>query len=197
MVFPNKYSMRATILGVILAISIWLLCLVVFKSDQLRLATSYTGRVSAILFLPVFVARPMVDLFGQTRFGILMRQRSSFGLALAGNHHIHMILLTVYLIGEGAGKEAFLLNPGLYIYFLLVLMNVTSFPSSRKILSKRTINIIHIAGLYALAIAFFETLVLSVFTGQEGGVFRLIYSGLFLLAIGIRVAAKISNKKSA
>ena len=194
MVFPYKHPWKATLLGVALAIFIWLSCVVFLTTDQLQLSTRYTGRASGLLFLPVFIARPLVDIFGQARFGNLLRQRAALGLLLAGNHHVHMILLTVYLIGEGVGLTAFTLNPALYIYILLLMMNLTSFPLARAIFSRKTINLIHTVGLYALAIAFFETLVLSVFTGEETGVFRIGYSFLYLSALVIRITAFLMNK---
>jgi len=164
--------------------------------EPLRRATNFTGRASALLFLPVFIARPLVDIFGAARFGKLLRKRAFLGLTLAGNHHVHMILLTVLLVGEGAGITAFIFNPGLYIYGVLILMNITSFTSVKRRLSAKTINRIHWIGLYALAAAFFETLILSVFMGVEGGAFRWVYTGLFFTALGIRGYAGLKQKRA-
>lgn len=194
MVFPYKYSLRASLLGVLLAAITWLVFRFSHPVDGLRLATMWTGRISALIFLPVLVARPLADLFGPGRFGALLRHRSGLGQILAGNHHIHMILLTVYLIGEGAPAQTWFYNPGLYIYGLLIAMHVTSFPSVQSKLSKTLVNRIHWIGLYALTAAFFVTLILSLFMGEESGVFRWSYAVLFVIAFAIRGVAYIKRK---
>lgn len=195
MVLPTKYPLRATLSGVLIAIFIWGAASIFVQDESLRLATSYTGRLSALLFLIIFTARPLVDLYGPNRFGGLLRLRGSFGLILAGNHHVHMVILTLLLLGENAPLTSFILNPALYIYLLLVVMNITSFPSVKHRLKKGVIDKIHFVGLYALGIAFFETLVLSVIMGSEGGYFRHLYALLFFIALGIRIAAFLQNQR--
>ena len=194
MVYRYKHPFVATVSGVAAGIAVWLLCELVYADDGLRTATRYTGRLSGLLFLFVFIARPMVDLFSTSRTGWMVRLRPAVGLMLAGNHHVHMVLLTVLLIGEGESWVSFVTNPGLYIYFILIAMNVTSFPQMRKHVSMQSINLIHLAGLYALAAAFFQTLVLSVFLGEEGGLFRMAYLVMFIAAVAIRAAARFSDR---
>ncbi len=189
MVFPYKHPWKAVGLGVAIAFATIAVTQLLLDETALQMATRWTGRISAMLFIPVLLARPLVDLFGAKRFGSLLRQRAGFGLTLAGNHHVHMILLTVYLIGEGAAASDFYLNPGLYIYFVLVGMNVTSFPKLAKTLPRIFVKWLHIVGIYALAAAFFTTLILSQITGEETGTFRLAYAIIFALCFALRIAA--------
>ncbi len=193
MVFPYSHPWKALGLGVVTGLATLAAMHVLFDDTALQMATRWTGRISALLFLPVVVARPLVDMFGSKRFGALLRQRAGFGLVLAGNHHVHMVLLTVYLIGEGAAASDFYLNPGLYIYFLLVGMNVTSFPKLAKTLPRSFVRWLHVVGLYALAAAFFSTLLLSQLTGEETGWFRLSYLIVFALCFAIRFAAALKK----
>lgn len=196
MVLPYAYSVRASLAGFVLAVTILVGFMIWDADDGLHLATRWTGRASALIFLPIFVARPLIDLFGPKYFAWLIRHRSGLGQALASNHHIHMVILTVYLIGEGAPASAWFHNPGLYIYGFLIAMHVTSFPSVQKKISKTFLNRLHWFGLYALASAFFGTLILSIFLGEEGGAFRWTYMLLFFTALGLRAFSFISKVRS-
>lgn len=195
MVHRYKHPLKATLIGIALALLILAACQIIFSQEPLRLATLYTGRASALLFLPVLAARPLTQLFKASIFKSLMRQRAAFGLILAGNHHVHMVLLTLYLVGEGMGPLVFFLNPGLYIYVLLILMNLTSFPKARKWVSKKTIDRIHWIGLYALSAAFLQTISLNVITGDKVGIFYWVFTAAIIAAFGVRVAAKIRQRK--
>lgn len=195
MVHPYRHVLKATLAGIILALIISAASQLLFPEEALRRATLYTGRASALLFLPVFAARPLTHLFKAPIFKTLMRQRAAFGLILAGNHHVHMVLLTIYLVGEGMGPLVFFLNPGLYIYGLLILMNLTSFPKARKWVSTKTIDRLHWIGLYALSAAFLQTISLNVITGDKEGYFYWVFTAAILAAFGLRIAAKLGSLK--
>jgi len=195
MVLPYRYGWQASLIGIGLALLILTGFQLSRSEDGLELATMWTGRASALLFLPILAARPLVDLYGPKRWGPLLRQRSGLGQILAGNHHIHMILLTVYLIGEGAPATAWFYNPGLYIYGILIGMHVTSFPTVQRKLSKTLVNRLHWIGLYAIGAAFFETLILSTIMGTESGAFRWSYLVLFFGVLAIRTIAFLKKRK--
>ncbi|MEO9462534.1 MAG: hypothetical protein ABJ242_07355 [Marinomonas sp.] len=196
MVFPYKHPWKALGLGVAIAFATIAATHALLDETALQMATRWTGRISALLFIPVLLARPLVDLFGGQRFGFLLRQRARFGLTLAGNHHVHMVLLTVYLMGEGAPASDIYLNPGLYIYFVLIGMNITSFPKLAKALPKSFVKWLHIIGIYALAAAFFSTLILSQITGEDSDAFRLTYAIVFALCFAVRIAAGTKRLKA-
>lgn len=191
MVIPYATPWRALALGVAIGVTTLVATRFLFDDSALQMATRWTGRLSALLFIPVLAARPAVDLFGARMFGALLRQRAGIGLALAGNHHVHMVLLTIYLLGEGAQAPDFYLNPGLYIYIVLVGMNVTSFPNAARALPPSVIRWLHLVGIYALALAFFTTVIFSQLTDDASNVFRVAYGVLFALCFGLRVAARL------
>lgn len=193
MVLPYRHPWKALALGCLIAFITFGICYLSFDEAALQMATRWTGRISAVLFLPVFIARPLVDLLGAQAAGSLLRNRSGIGLALAGNHHVHMVLLTIYLLREGAKAADFYTNPGLYIYVILIAMNVTSFPRIARAMPKPAVRWIHLIGLYALAVAFFETLILSQLLGEETGSFRITYAIIFFVCIAIRTAAGIKR----
>lgn len=194
MVLPYRFPFRALILGGLLGLSILGACYAAGLYEPLRIATRWTGRMSALLFIPIFVARPLVTLLGNGRAGKLLRHRAGLGLVLAGNHHVHMVLLFILLTGEGATWVDFLSNPGLYIYGLLIVMNVTSFPAIARTLPRQVVRWLHRVGIYALAGAFFSTLTLSIITGEEDGLFRYCYSIVFVLCLLIRLLADLSER---
>jgi len=193
MVLPYQHPWKSLAFGIALGLAILGVCYAVLEETALQMATRWTGRASALLFLPVFIARPLVDLFGGKTAGPLLRHRSGIGLTLAGNHHVHMVLLTIYLLGEGRSAASLFANPGLYIYFALIAMNVTSFPRLARALPRPLVRWIHFIGLYALAIAFFETLILSQFMGEETGVFRMAYAAVFFVGLLVRLVAGVKR----
>lgn len=195
MVLPYKYPLRALAIGVALGLSILGACYAAGVEDPLRTATRFTGCASALLFLPVFIARPLVTIFGGARAGGLLRHRAGLGVALAGNHHVHMGLVAMVLVSDGATMREVIANPALYIYGLLILMNVTSFPAIARRWPREAVRWVHLIGLYALAVAFFETLVLSLITGAEGGVFRFGYAIAFVLCVLIRIFAGVYGRR--
>lgn len=195
MILPYKYPLCALTLGVALGLSIIGACYVAGLGDPLRTATRVTGCASALLFLPVFIARPLVTLFGGASAGGLLRHRAGLGVALAGNHHVHMGLVAMVLASDGATLGDVIANPALYIYVLLILMNVTSFPSLARKFPRGAVRWLHLIGMYALAVAFFETLVLSLITGAEGGGFRLGYAIIFVVCVLIRVFSGLYGRR--
>lgn len=164
--------------------------------EPLRMATVYTGRASAILFLFIFLARPASQLFSGPGFKTLLRRRPALGYMLAGNHHVHMILLTIFLVGEGEGPATFFLNPGLYIYGLLIAMNLTGFEFVKCRLSKTAIDRIHVLGLYALAAAFAQILSLKLLSPDTRGIFYAVFTAILIAGFILRITAYFKTRKS-
>ncbi len=94
-----------------------------------------SARTAFLIYLIVFVARPLRQLFVTDMTAWLLRERRSFGLAFATVHLVHAALL-VYFADTLAGFEFRFPNDliGGGVYLLIVLMVITSFDGPARTL---------------------------------------------------------------
>ena len=127
--------------------------------ESLRVMLRLTARLAFLVYLLVFIARPLRQLVRTNATRWLLSERRSFGLAMASIHFVHMALI-VYRASYSPEFEFEFPNQiiGSIIYGLMLLMVITSFERPARMIGPRNWRRLHKTGLYALGIAFLSTL---------------------------------------
>jgi DMSO/TMAO reductase YedYZ heme-binding membrane subunit len=133
-----------------------------------QLFARQTARFSVLLFLLVFVARPVATLWRTpaTR-GLLMRRRQ-LGLAFALAHAIHFVALLAFLRFRGTSFEAGD-APALLAYVIIALMAVTSSNAAVRLLG-RWWKRLHRVGIWYVFLIFLAAYGGRVVAGPEEAV---------------------------
>ena len=152
----------AVLFGVALPVA--LACLLYLRAyelndDNLVLLLTLTARVAFMIFLVIFIARPLRQLLPNDLTKWLLRERRSIGIAFAAVHTVHLgliftrldvaSLLDRPLIGTAVGATA---------YLLMYLMLLTSFNAPASRIGPRNWRRLHKTGLYFIGFVFFATL---------------------------------------
>jgi DMSO/TMAO reductase YedYZ heme-binding membrane subunit len=155
--------------------------------EHLRQMLRLSAWMALLIYLVVFVTRPLNQLVGSSFSRTLLRNRRYFGITLAAVMSVHLVLLLI--VNDQAFK-----NVGPIVYVLLFLMLLTSFDSAPAKLGPRNWRLLHKTGLYGLGFAY----ALAVGGAFLKTPFDPVYLALTILmtaAITIRVAAFWKQRK--
>ena len=129
------------------------------NDETLRAMLRLTARLAFLVYLLVFIARPLRQLVRTSATRWFLSERRSFGLAMAAIHFVHMALI-VYRASYSPEFEfefpAQII--GSLIYVLMLGMVITSFERPARAIGPRNWRRLHKIGLYALGVAFLSTL---------------------------------------
>jgi len=129
------------------------------NDENIQFLLRVTARVAFLLYLIVFIARPLQQLFATNTTKWMLRERRSFGLAFGTVHLVHGALI-IYL-ADTSSSFALEFSQNLFgggIYLLILLMMITSFNDPARVLGTANWRLLHKLGLYAIGIAFVQTL---------------------------------------
>lgn len=151
----------ATLIGAIaltLAACLLYLGLAGASDANIRLVLRLSARIAFLLLLVVFVARPLRQLFRTPQTAWLLRNRPLVGVAFAGVHFAHLMVI-VYRSRQTADFDFTLADnlPGALVYLTIVAMVVTTFGGPRRAMGPKAWRILHKAGLYFVTAAFAQT----------------------------------------
>ena len=145
-----------------------------------------TALTSFLIYLFLFVARPLQQLVDSRIARSMKRNRRYFGIALAGSHTVHLILITMFVFGTGV-PSGVLVSGGI-AYAFLYLMLITSFDAPAAAIGPVAWRRLHKAGLYWIGGIFTFTLGKN-FIANPGSLVHQIIVVLILAAISVRVIA--------
>jgi methionine sulfoxide reductase heme-binding subunit len=122
----------------------------------LRALTRFTVRVSFAVFLPVYSAAPLRQLFPSPVTRWLLRNRRYLGVSFAWAHGLHAIAIAMLALLLGDAFEAGLATPvgGGLAYLLVAAMALTSFDRTARWLGPHRWGLLHRAGLHWLWFVF-------------------------------------------
>jgi len=144
----------AATLGAGLLASFALLNAAGFTEENVQVLLRLTARTSFVILLFVFVARPLHQFFKTHSTSRLLRRRRLLGIAFAGMHTAHLLLI-FYRVQIGEDFELVARNiPGAFVYLLIFAMFATSFDSTTRWLGRKNWKILHTLGLWVIFIAF-------------------------------------------
>lgn len=138
-----------------MAFSFGYLSAVGISDDNVRALLRWSARAAFLTFLVVFMARPLRQLYKTPISAWLLRHRRLIGVAFAGLHSGHLLLIFY----RAQLSDEFVLSVarnglGAFVYLLIFAMFATSFNSTTRWLGPRKWKILHTAGLYVIFVAF-------------------------------------------
>lgn len=163
--------------------------------EGLRSAIRATARSSFVLFLLAFTASAFAVLVPSQLSKALVRERRFIGLAFAFSHLIHAVL--IYAYGQlntefWPGRTVANNIPGSTAYAFIVLMALTSFKSTARLLGPKAWKALHVTGMWVIVAVF----TLSNFKRIPMSAWYVVPFGLCCAAIGIRLVGKLAQANS-
>ena len=153
--------------------------------EKLWSAVRATGRTSFLLFLVPLLARPLDILVGGAFSRTLLAWRGNFGLALAGNHLVHLLLIVALYDASATPPVSEAVRwGGLLVSAELAAMAVLTFQAPVRRVGPRVTAIVHRVTLHGLIYVFLYDLVLK----DPIGTYPLL-SSMWLAAVSVRFAA--------
>ena len=149
-------------------------------------ALIWSARAGLLIYLVVFVARPLHQLLRRPWTAKLAANRRYVGVAFAAVMTVHLVLLIK--------RNGFAFNvPGSGAYAMIYLMLLTSFDRSAAWLGPRYWRILHKTGLYWVGVIFAFVIASSLYV-QPGNTTYWLLAGLLAAAVGVRIAAFASRR---
>jgi sulfoxide reductase heme-binding subunit YedZ len=172
-------------IGLLAGLSAAWLASVELSDANIRVATRATVRIAFILYLVVFVARPLQQLLRSDWTATLLRNRRLVGVAFAAAMTVHLGLI-FYRFGSHPDLDVPPPNfVGYGAYAVFYLMLITSFDRPKRLIGPRAWKFLHRTGLVWAAIVFVAPQSLDDL--KDPG--HLAYLAPFLLALSIRITA--------
>ena len=154
--------------------------------DSLGLVLRVTGRIALLIYLLIFVARPLRQLVVSPASAWLLKNRRYLGISFATVMSVHLVLL-IMLNGIP------LAIPGIAAYALMYLMLITSFDGPAAALGPRRWRLLHKTGLYVIG-AILVVVTAGDLIATPGDPLRIAIALLLLAAIVVRVAAYLKRR---
>ena len=177
-----------------------LACLLYLKSQgtddaNLVLLLTLTARIAFMIYLLIFIARPLRQLLPNNLTKWLLRERRSLGIAFAGVHTVHLgLILTRHDLDSLLGRPLIGTAVGATAYLLMYLMLLTSFDAPARRLGPKNWRRLHKTGLYFIGFVFLATLLSepgqAVYTFDRAWLYTLTGA-----AIVIRLAAWLAARR--
>lgn len=129
------------------------------SDENLRTVLTLTARLSFLIYLAIFVARPLAQIAPSRPTGRLLRERRSLGVAFAAMHTVHLGLIA-YRYSTVPGLDYPLVDAlfGGTAYAFIYLMLITSFDRPARAIGRTAWRRLHKAGLYYVGFIFIATL---------------------------------------
>lgn len=152
-----------------------------WNEDSLGQTLRIGARLALLIYLAIFIARPLRDLTANAVSTGLVRNRRLLGIAFTAIMTAHLYLL-ITLNGLPAA------NAGMIVYAFIYLMLITSFNKPAAALGPKHWKILHKAGLYVIGIALAQAQFKRLSPDADEAI-HYVLAALILVAIGIRFAA--------
>ena len=152
-----------------------------------------TAFASFLIYLLVFVARPLRQLLDSRLTRALKDNRRYFGIAFAGSHTVHLMLIVNYVLGPGVPFQTLFI--GGVAYSFLYLMLITSFDAPAAAIGPVVWRRLHKAGLYWIGGTFTFTLGNNFIANPDSLVHQIVVA-IILAAISVRVIAFLKGERT-
>jgi sulfoxide reductase heme-binding subunit YedZ len=161
---------------------------------NLGIALRSSARFAFLIYVVVFIARPLQQLVPGPLTVSLLRNRRLIGVSFAAVMTVHLALLCwrfLYVLEE----ELSLTDrwPGVVTYAFVLLMLITSFDAAARALGPGNWRLLHKAGLYWIGMIFAITLVPDLFS-EPTNLLYLTLGMLMACGLALRLAAFVKRK---
>lgn len=189
----HGWSLFTLLCLLVLIMTAWILALNPDLVEATRSALRATARTSFALFLAAFTASAFAVLVPSPFAKTLVRERRFVGLAFAFSQVVHAIL--IYTYGQlnpefWPGRSTLVNVPGTVGYVFILLMTLTSFKSTTRLIGRKAWKILHVSGMWWLAAVFaysnLKRIPLSIWYALP--------FGIMLSAVAIRLVGKLAQK---
>jgi len=164
------------------------------SEESILVVLTLTARLAFLVYLVVFIARPLRQLFATPLTTAVLKNRRLIGVAFAGIHTAHLGF--IFYRAEQAPDFEFpvLANlPGALTYGLIYLMFITSFDVTARALGPQAWRRLHRTGLYWIGFIFLATLLPESLDNLADVNWWLV--GLTAAAIVIRLTAYYAKRR--
>ncbi|MFJ7793889.1 ferric reductase-like transmembrane domain-containing protein [Pseudomonas sp. NPDC096950] len=165
--------------------------------EATRSAIRATARTSFALFLAAFLASAFAVLVPSPFTKSLVRERRFIGLAFAFSHLVHAVL--IYSYGQlnpefWPGRTTVGNIPGSVGYLFILLMAITSFKTTTRLIGAKAWKALHVTGMWVIAAVF----TYSNFKRIPMSAWYVLPFGMMCAAIAVRLMGKwaVKNKRS-
>ena len=154
-----------------------------------------TAQFSFVLFMFAFSASSLYYFWKNKFTKWLLANRRYIGVSFAISHYIHLfalLMMTFYSsfnVFEDRGLFATI--GGGIAYAFITIMTITSFDSTRKLLSQKNWKRVHTIGSYFIWIIFAKSYLPEIATTPKAAIFSVILIGVILL----RILKSVKTKK--
>ena len=157
-----------------------------YSEDSFGVVLRWGARLAILVFLLIFVARPLRQLSQTPATRWLLSNRRYLGITFAGVMSSHLVFL-LWLNGPVVAI------PGMIAYTFILLMLVTSFDKPAAALGPKHWRLLHKSGIYFLTIIFSATII-SGLRENGGGAIHATLAVLLVGALFVRAAAYARRK---
>jgi len=158
-----------------------------FSDDSFGFVLRWSARFALVIYLLIFIARPLRQLGTHPVSRSLARNRRFIGIGFAAVMTIHLVFL-IWHNGPTVNL------PGFVTYAMVYLMLLTSFDRPARWLGPKRWRALHKAGLYWLAIPFSVSIVAGLI--ETGRAVYIVLTALIALALTVRVAAFVRARRN-
>ncbi len=159
------------------------------NETSLGAAMRTTAQLGLVLYLAIFVARPLQVLWVAPASRWLLRNRRLLGIAFAGQMLVHLALILWLFYGvNGEGLQLGANFVGAVAYGLVLALLITSWDRPARKLGARNWKRLHRTGLYWIGVPFLFTMVVGL-AGESPPLRYYLFSTALLAAIAIRITA--------
>jgi methionine sulfoxide reductase heme-binding subunit len=155
-----------------------------------HLATRWTARLSAFVFLTAFLARPLTRIVPSQATLTLLRERRGIGLGFAGAHTVHLAAILTYFAKGGIRPPIFVPILGGIGYLLIWSMAATSNDRAVHALG-RNWKRLHTFGIYYIWIVFLFTYLGRLKGPAHPALIYYAMSSLFVVALAVRKSVRL------
>ena len=186
--------------GILVLVVVAVPMLVILAPDardetNLGLTLRITARLAFLLYIAVFVTRPLQQLVPAPLTQSMLRNRRYIGISFGAVMTAHLALISwLLLFVTDQGRSLASLLPGMVTYAFVFLMLLTSFDGPARALGSKNWRRLHKAGLYWIGIIFAVTLVPDVIN-YPGEPVYLAIGALILIALVLRIAAFMKSRR--
>ena len=156
------------------------------EEEQISLLLRRTAHTSFLIYLLIFVTRPLRQLWPSPVTRTMRDNRRYFGIVLAGSQTVHLALIIAFVLGPEVPLVVLIV--GGIAYALLYSMLITSFDRPAAAIGPIAWRRLHKTGLYWNGSVFAVALVPGVFKQPTEWAYWL-FAALLVAAVGIRLTA--------
>ncbi|MBT8100784.1 MAG: hypothetical protein KJO82_13595 [Gammaproteobacteria bacterium] len=130
-----------------------------FSDDNLIILLKLTARLSFLIYLVIFIARPLRQMLANRLTRWLVKERRSLGIAFAAMHTVHLgLIFTLHDFASLLARPILGTAVGATAYSLMYLMLITSFDAPARAIGPKNWRRLHKTGLFFIGFVFVATL---------------------------------------